>query len=254
MLNKIKSIFIIKKVFNNLYDRIQLKLIKYNKKLQNKINIFLYNYKIYSKRYIKYETNNKGEESYYDGQLKYEGEFLNGERNGKGKEYYDNDELKFEGEYLNGKRNGKGKEYGYDRTLSFEGEYLNGKKWNGNGYNNNKIIYSLKDGKGKIKEYDNYTDKLEFEGEYLNGKRNGKGKEYYDNGSLSFEGGYLNGKRNGKGKEYDLDGQLKFEGEYLNGEKWNGNGYNNNNIIYSLKDGKGFIKEYHWDGKLEKFK
>ena len=35
-----------------------------------------------------------------------------------------------------------------------------------------------------------------------------------------------------------------FEGEYLNGEKWNGNGYNNDNIIYSLKNGKGFIKEY----------
>ena len=31
------------------------------------------------------------------------------------------------------------------------------------------------------------------EGEYLNGKRNGKGKEYYDNGDLKFEGEYLNG-------------------------------------------------------------
>ena len=40
-------------------------------------------------------------------------------------------------------------------------------------------------------------------------------------------------------------GELKFEGEYLNGNKWNGNGYdNNNNIAYSLKDGKGLIKEY----------
>ena len=35
--------------------------------------------------------------------------------------------------------------------------------------------------------------KLEFEGEYLNGERNGKGKEYYDNGKLIFEGEYLNG-------------------------------------------------------------
>ena len=30
---------------------------------------------------------------------------------------------------------------------------------------------------------------------------------------------YLNGKRNGKGKEYDNNGLLKFEGEYLNGER-----------------------------------
>ena len=93
MLNNIKSTFIIKKIFNSIYVRSQLKLIKYNKKLQNKINIFLYNYKIYSKRYIKYQTNKKGGEYYYDGKLKYEGEFINGERNGKGKEYINNNKL-----------------------------------------------------------------------------------------------------------------------------------------------------------------
>ena len=47
-----------------------------------------------------------------------------------------------------------------------------------------------------------------FEGEYLNGKRwNGKRKKYYKNGELKFEGEYLNGVRNGKGKEYDEDGE-----------------------------------------------
>ena len=47
--------------------------------------------------------------------------------NGNVKEYYNNGELKFEGEYLNGKRNGKGKEYDYfNGNLLFEGEYLNG--------------------------------------------------------------------------------------------------------------------------------
>ena len=35
----------------------------------------------------------------YDGKLLFECEYLNGERNGKGKEYY-NGQLKFEGEYL----------------------------------------------------------------------------------------------------------------------------------------------------------
>ena len=59
-----------------------------------------------------------------------------------------------------------------------------------------------------------------FEGEYLNGKRNGKGKEYNDNGELIFEGEYLNGKRwNGKGKEYNDDDGLIFEGKYKNGER-----------------------------------
>ena len=57
-----------------------------------------------------------------------------------------------------------------------------------------------------------------FEGEYENGRKNGKGKEFFENGKISFEGDYLNGERNGKGKEY-YDGELIFEGEYLNGER-----------------------------------
>ena len=44
--------------------------------------------------------------------------------------------------------------------------------------------------------------KLKYEGKYLNGERNGKGKEYFDNGKLKFEGEYLNGEKNGKGREY----------------------------------------------------
>ena len=49
-------------------------------------------------------------------------------------------------------------------------------------------------------------------------------------GKLEFEGEYLNGKRNGKGKEYNYEGKLLFEGEYLNGKRWNGKGYNKNDI------------------------
>ena len=68
-------------------------------------------------------------------------------------------------------------------------------KYNGKGYDENgNIIYELKNGNGKVKEY--YHNKLIFEGEYLNGQRwNGKGKEYNYNGELEFEGEYLNGKK-----------------------------------------------------------
>ena len=34
----------------------------------------------------------------------------------------------------------------------------------------------------------------------MNGIKNGKGKEYNNNGELLYEGEYLDGKRNGKGK------------------------------------------------------
>ena len=37
--------------------------------------------------------------------------------------------------------------------------------------------------------------------------------------TLIYEGEYLNGKKNGKGKEYNDDGDLIFEGEFLNGKK-----------------------------------
>ena len=124
----------------------------------------------------------------------------------------------------------------------------------------------MKENKGYIKEYDLLYGELEFEGEYLNGKRNGKGKEYYDNGKLEFEGEYLNGDRlsgkifdiktnmyydsekiNGLFKEYDIYGKLRFEGEYLNGKR-NGKGKE-----YFGEDKLSFEGEYlygkEWDGK-----
>ena len=210
----------------------------------------------------------------YNDRLIYEGEYLNGQRNGKGKEYYSyNNKIVFEGEYLNGQKNGKGKEYNKNYQLIFEGEYLYDRKWEGIGYNkSNKIIYKLKEGKGIIKEYNEFGDKLLFEGDYLYGKRNGKGKEF-DNDKLIYEGEYLNGNRNGKGIEYSRNGKLRFEGvylynykikgklfineklefegEFLYNKKWNGKGYDKyGNIIYELNNGNGRVKEYNDDGEL----
>ena len=167
--------------------------------------------------YFNEEINGKRKEySVINGQLLFEGEYLNGIEIGKIKEFYYDGELKYEGEYLyNHKR--KGKEY-INKKLEYEGEYLFDKKWNGKGYDGNgNILYELKDGNGKVKEYDYYGE-LEYEGEYLNGKKNGKGKEY-NKGVLEYEGEYLNGLKNGKGKEFDSDGKLISEVEYISGEK-----------------------------------
>ena len=122
MLKNTKSIYILKKFFALVDEKTKLNLIKYNRNMQNILDISLINYKFFSDRYIIFE------------------------KNGKGKEYNKFDTLVFEGEYLNGKRNGKGKEYSYGKLI-FEGEYLNGNKWNGNGYDNkNNIAYTLKNG------------------------------------------------------------------------------------------------------------
>ena len=239
LIRNIKSLYNFEIILSYIEQSKKLKIIIYNKQLQEKIGVNIEDYKAISKRYKKGKKNGKGSE-YILGKntLIFEGEYINGKKNGKGKEYYDDGKLKFEGEYFNGKKNGKGKEYYDSGKLKFEGEYLNDLKWNGKGYdifNNN--IYELKDGNGKVKEY-NSKGKLKFDGEYLNGKRNGKGKEYNGyTGKLKFEGEYTNEERNGKGKEYydydDDDGTLQFECEYLNGQK----------------NGKG--KEYYYNGKLE---
>ena len=157
-LKNIKSKYIIKILFFNLDEKIKLKLIKYDKNLQNTIDINLNNYIFFSGRYIEFEADGKGKEYYgYNDELKFEGEYLNGERNGKGKEYYYNGQLKFEGEYLYDYKL-KGKNYYRSGKLKSEGEYINGKK------------------NGKGKEYNN-NGKLNFEGEYFNDKKC-IGKEY----------------------------------------------------------------------------
>ena len=202
MINGIKATYFYKVIFSFLSERPKLKIAKYNKNLQNKIDITLNNYKFFTNKYIVYGTKQKGKE-YYEmlSAFQYEGEYLYGERNGKGKEYSFHS-LIYEGEFSKGKRNGKGKEYFNDKVI-FEGEYLNGKRWNGKaeGYDSLKknekheidyikgkiwngkifdekdnIIYEIINGNGALKEYDNYNY-ISFKGEYKNGERNGKGKE-----------------------------------------------------------------------------
>ena len=251
MLENVKSSYFPKTLFSFMNEKTKLKIVKYNKAMQNNLNINLANYKIFSGKNIVYDNGKIKEYDSYDYELLFEGEYLNKKRNGKGKEYNSYGDLEFEGEYLNGKRNGKGKEFYDSEILKFEGEYLDGKRWNGKGYDmDNNVVYELKNGNGFIKEYNPDTGDIIFEGEYSNGIRNGKGKEYY-RGELIYEGEYLNGERNGKGKEFYIDGKIKFEGEYLYGNKFKGKGYDpKTNILYELKNGKGFIKEYYYDHVL----
>ena len=121
MLQNSKSIYFLKRLFTFVEEKNKLDIIKYNKNMQNILDISLINYKTFSGRYILYGKNGKGKEyDIYNDSLLFEGEYLNRKRNGKGKEYYDNGKLSFEGEYLNGKRNGKGKEYDKNGLLIFE--------------------------------------------------------------------------------------------------------------------------------------
>ena len=119
-------------------------------------------------KYFFGKKNGKGKEYYKNGNIKFEGNFLNNRKidgkiynsegnevfeiiKGKGnvKEFNDNGILEYEGKYLDGERNGEGKEYNNKGEIIFEGEYINGKRWNGKGYNDEgKIELQLENGKG----------------------------------------------------------------------------------------------------------
>ena len=204
-----------------------------------------------------------------DGNLEFEGEYLNGERNGKGIEYTSAEHKYYEGEFKNGKKHGKGnlyyykgnllfegeflynykkkgKEYYFDGKLRFEGEYLYNKKWNGIEYDNNgNKIYELINGNGTVKEYEEIYNFLLFDGKYLNGKRDGKGKEY-DFGKIRFDGEYLNGRRHGKGKEYRYS-NFKFQAEEYSSEEGREKRieYQGTFLIF---DGE-YINGKEWNGK-----
>ena len=220
MLDSIKSIYFLKMIFLNLEEALKLDIVRYNKRLQKKIDLSLKNYKEFTNRYIEYSSKTSGIE------------------------YNNEDRVVYNGGFFNGKRNGNGREYNVKEVKIFEGEYLKGKKWNGKFFFK-KETYELKNGKGYIKEYiyNDFNYIIKYVGEYLNGKRNGKGKEFAKHKKLIYEGEYLNGKRNGKGKEYDIFFNLIFDGEYYNGKKWNGKIYFRNEI-YTIKNGKGFIKQF----------
>ena len=229
-MENIASAYILKIIFNNIDEKRKLNIVKYNKNIQNKIDINIKHYKNQCKKYFIRDKNGKVKEYNNDDYLIYEGDYQDGKKNGEGKEYNYNI-LIFEGEYKDGKRNGKATKYYYDEFFmnkarnrknnskiekydeyieyKFVGVYLNGKKWNGKEYDkNNNIIYELNYGKGYATKKIHKLNKTIYEGEYLKGKKHGKGRE------LTLYGIY----------------DCIYEGEYLDGKKWNGKIYSENNF------------------------
>jgi len=220
MWRKIKSNYLLKEILIYIGDRRKLNLIRYNKQIQAIVGIDLIDFRRFSGRYIIEEYGTLKEYNSYNDDLIFEGGCSNGKRNGNGKEYNEEGQLIFEGEYLDGIRwKGIEKEYDEDtEKLIFECEYKNG------------------EGNGEVKENDKYSGELLFCGTYLNGKRNGKGEEYkyilYERSSyessyysystrynskkiIIFSREYLNGERK-EGSEYNYDNELIFEGGFLN--------------------------------------
>ena len=272
MLQLIRAKDVLKWVFNCVHYKKKLKLIIYNKELQNQLDINKSHYEEISIKVLIIDENGIGKiKNKINDFVYFIGQYVNNKINGKGIEYQilstelskkgnknkknnfkKEDEInsnyyrnyKFKEGIMKGIINDNGKEYMYEIKVKFEGEFKDG----------------IKNGKGK--EYD-LNDNVLFDGEYLNGKRwNGKGIEYDDKQKIYFQGKYKNGEkvsgkmilymekgrieydlRNKKGKEFDSQENIVFEGEFLDWKRWNGvekyYGLNRNIIAkYELKNGE----------------
>jgi len=113
MWRKIKSNYLLKEILIYIVDRRKLNLIRYNKKIQAIVGIDLIDFRRFSGRYIIEGYGRLREYNSYNDRLIFEGGCSNGKRNGNGKEYNEEGQLIFEGEYLDGKR-WKGIEKEYD--------------------------------------------------------------------------------------------------------------------------------------------
>ena len=104
MLLKVKSSFVVRKIFMNIDIKRKIYSIIYNKKLQEKLNINLIDYRRLSGKY-KIEENDKVK-IYNSGNNKliYEGHYLNGKKNGFGREYNEKGRLIYEGYFYDGKK------------------------------------------------------------------------------------------------------------------------------------------------------
>ena len=236
---KIKSNNIIKLIYSFVFESNKLKIIKYNKKLQNILNIEESNYFLWFGKGLTLDKNGNGQiTSAHTFNILFEGKYKNGKKNGKGREYNKFGELQFEGQFIDDKRNGKGKEYNSSNgNLLFVGEYKNGKR-HGKGieYDNDKnIIFKGEYLNGKIFSGfgEEIYDKFFFKGEYKYGNK-WKGKEYYSNWSdrqLHFEGEFIKGKK-WKGIFYYTKGNIRFKGELIENKMWNGILYNYNGTLF----------------------
>jgi len=66
MIKNVKTSYFLRIIFSFIDEKQKLKLIKYNKSLQETMDIKLINYKIMSGKYIIYEQNGKGKEIDYN--------------------------------------------------------------------------------------------------------------------------------------------------------------------------------------------
>jgi len=164
---------------------------------------------------------------YPDGTLMYRGgvkknDFGHDVYDGKGTLFDQEGELLFEGEFVNHMKQGNGIMY-LKGQMIYQGEFIQNKK-QGNGilYKDGQVYYEghfrndLMEGYGilyyeedviapfkEIREQYPHLNQPQYEGDFVHGMKKGKGKQYYPSGFFQYEGDFIWNHMQGAGKLYN---------------------------------------------------
>lgn len=175
-----------------------------------------------------------------DGEVLFEGEFVNHMKQGNGRMYLKG-QMIYQGEFIQNKKQGTGILY-KDGQIYYEGHFRND-LMDGYGilYYEEDVIAPFKD----LRTQYPHLNRPQFEGDFVHGMKKGKGTQYYPNGFLQYEGDFMWNHMQGAGKYYyapdtpttmELDAgvtALQYEGYFFE----------------DMKHGKG--KVYSRQGVLE---
>lgn len=132
-----------------------------------------------------------------EGELLFEGEFVNHMKQGNGIMYLKG-QLIYQGEFIQNKKQGHGILY-KDGHIHYEGHFRNDLM---DGYG---VLYYEEE---VIRPYQTlraqypHLNQPQYEGDFVHGMKKGKGKQYYPNGFLQYEGDFIWHHLQGAGKLY----------------------------------------------------
>ncbi|MFF5816448.1 AAA family ATPase [Lysinibacillus capsici] len=175
-----------------------------------------------------------------EGELLFEGEFVNHMKQGNGIMYLKG-QLIYQGEFIQNKKQGHGILY-KDGHIHYEGHFRNDLM---DGYG---VLYYEEE---VIRPYQTlraqypHLNQPQYEGDFVHGMKKGKGKQYYPNGFLQYEGDFIWHHMQGAGKLYYPTESPTAE-ELARGVT---NLHYEGHFFEDLKHGKG--KVYSRDGILE---
>lgn len=175
-----------------------------------------------------------------EGELLFEGEFVNHMKQGNGIMYLKG-QLIYQGEFIQNKKQGHGILY-KDGHIHYEGHFRND-LMDGYGvlYYEEEVISPYQ----TLRAQYPHLNQPQYEGDFVHGMKKGKGKQYYPNGFLQYEGDFIWHHMQGAGKLY-YPTELPTAEELARGVT---NLHYEGHFFEDLKHGKG--KVYSRDGILE---